>query len=163
MRRPVGDPYYDVGLICLSGHVVNAASIDNPIANAKFCSKCGASTISQCQHCGTAIRGVRHVPGFGPNPYHLPSYCHECGQPYSWTTAALQVATEYAESLELSDADKEALEDSLPDLVKDTPRTNVAVVTFKRVMAKAGPLALDVLKDTLTSVLSETARKLLMP
>ena len=38
---------------------------------------------------------------------------------------------------ELSDEEKDILRNSLPDLIKETPKTKVAESRFKRIMSKA--------------------------
>ena len=54
-------------------------------------------------------------------------------------------------------------EESLDDLVRDTPGTTVAATRFKRIATKAGGGAASAFKEILFSVVSETAKKILWP
>ncbi len=153
---------YDVAQICLSGHVINAASLRNPHRNQKFCDLCGAETIDSCQSCGNPIRGnyVRENRIF--QNYSRPAFCLECGNAYPWTQAALDAARELADELdELTSGEKELLKGSLDDIVRDTPRTPVAATKFKKCAAKAGKVAADGLKSILITVVTESAKKML--
>ena len=119
-----------------------------------FCTICGASNISACQHCRTAIEA--------PNRSHAPRYCGGCGKPFPWTEAALLAANEFTDDLEeLSPEEKVALRDTFPDLTIDTARTPVAVSRFKKLMIKAGPLASAALRKIIDIALAETARRIL--
>ena len=95
-----------------------------------FCTKCGKPTIDACRECNAKIsKGAR------------PSYCGQCGKPFPWTDAALTAANALAaESEELSDLDKANLRASLPSLTVDTPDTQLAILRFKKIAGKAGPV-----------------------
>jgi len=82
---------------------------------------------------------------------------------YPWTEAKLSAAQELADELDLTEQEKEMLKQSLPELVKDTPRTQVAANRFKRLATKGGELALGMFRDILVDVMSETAKKLIFP
>jgi hypothetical protein len=119
-----------------------------------FCTICGASNISACQHCRTAIEGY--------NRSNAPGYCGGCGKPFPWTEAALLAAREFTDDLdELSPEEKVALRDTFPDLIIDTARTPLAVSRFKKLMIKAGPLASAALRKTIDIALAETARRMI--
>ena len=131
--------HYDVAQICINGHVINAASLRNPHRSQKFCSLCGAQTIDSCQKCQNQIRGhfVRENQILGV--YSRPAFCLECGNAYPWTEAALIAARELAQELDgLNPEEKELLKESLEDIVRDTPRTSVAVTRFKKLVTKSG-------------------------
>lgn len=136
------EPWYDVALVCLSGHVVNDRSQGSPQHSEAFCSKCGASTVSACSDCKTPIRGYYHsdifvIPGPEPKP---PAYCHHCGSAYPWTSERLAAAQEMARELEeLSAEDRELLAASLAEIMIEGPRTELAASRVKRLLAKAGP------------------------
>jgi hypothetical protein len=77
--------WYDTAQICINGHVINPASVSNPIHNKRFCDSCGKSTITTCQICTSPIRGVFH--GTGPvrtSSYTVPKFCHNCGNSFPW-------------------------------------------------------------------------------
>ncbi|MGQ0604194.1 MAG: DUF2321 domain-containing protein [Anaerolineales bacterium] len=54
---------YDVGQICLNGHVINEFSIGMPEHNQQFCGGCGSPTITDCPFCNTQIRGGYYAGG----------------------------------------------------------------------------------------------------
>lgn len=134
--------WYDTALVCLNRHVVNDEMIARPAHNASHCSVCGAATISACPQCHEPIRGYYHSGvavffGHKPKP---PAYCHGCRTPYPWTKARLEAAQEMARELHgLDERERELLAASLPDLMIDGPRTELAATRAKRLVAKAGP------------------------
>ena len=162
----MSDNWYDTAQICTNGHVINSQSVYHPEHNRKFCDKCGALTITNCQKCNTPIRGYYHVPPMGTLDYThlpLPSFCPECGKPYPWTEAKLKAAQELSDELDnLSPEERSLLKKSLNDIIRDTPQTTVAATRFKRLVAKAGKAAADGFRDILVDVLSETAKKIIL-
>ncbi len=157
--------WYDTAQICINGHVVTSSIISSPDIGQKFCKKCGAPTITNCQECNTSIRGFRHLKGVIYFPdYELSSYCPDCGKPYPWTEAKLKAAQELSDELDnLSPEEREMLKKSLDDIVRDTPQTTVAVNRFKKLVAKAGKPAADAFRDILVDVLSEAVKKSIWP
>ena len=92
------------------------------------------------------------------------SFCDECGKPYPWTEAKLKAAKELADLLDnLNPEERNLLKKSLDDIVRDTPQTTVAVTRFKKLVAKAGPVAADGFRKILVDVLSEAVRKAIWP
>jgi hypothetical protein len=61
----------------------------------------------------------------------------------------------------LNEQDIIVLHQSIEDMVKVTPSTSVAVIKFKKIMAKVGQNAASVFREILTDVLSETVKKML--
>jgi hypothetical protein len=55
--------------------------------------------------------------------------------------------------------ERRQLAESLDDLVRDTPRTTLAASRFKRLTAKAGGAAGQVMTQLAVSVLTEAAKK----
>ena len=157
----VSDSYYDTAQICLNGHEINSMAASHPQSNQKFCSRCGAQTITNCQSCNTAIRGYYHVPGvIGFFDYNKPSYCFQCGTAFPWTTASLAAAADLVDDLDtLTSEEKQQLKDSLPDLVRETPKTPVAEGRFKRITKKAGAEAVGGIHAILIDVVSEAVKK----
>lgn len=122
--------YYRTAKICQNGHMItnNVESSEN---HDKFCSKCGAETITQCRFCRAAIHGIYIVPGYigkyPPTP--VPSYCHNCGKPYPWTEAFLKNADEMVDMFdELSAEQKQQLKETFPDLIVKNPRSELAAL-----------------------------------
>ena len=121
---------------------------------ARFCTKCGAATISACQHCQTKFE-YRFVGD-------RPSYCGGCGKALPWTEAALSAAREYTEELsQLNEIEKTNLNRIIVDLTSETERTPLAVNRFKVFMTKIGPSAATILTETIKAVVSEAAKKML--
>lgn len=159
--------WYDAAQVCANGHVTNAASVDRPQHNLKFCEKCGAETRTDCPRCQTPIRGDYHSEGVlvigGAEPT-APAFCAGCGAPYPWTQAGLDAARELAAELRtLSEAERSELAKSLPDLIANTPRTVVAATRLKRLLGKAGAEAGAAFEKILVNVVSEAAKKILWP
>jgi hypothetical protein len=154
-------PYHDIALICLNGHVVNDSSRTRSDFNKKFCDRCGEPAIDACPACKKPIKGAYHsdvvVIGFEMS---APSFCQECGKPFSWTERKLAAAKELAEELEgLTAEDKEKLKASLDDLIREGPRTEPAKLKFKNVMRKVGKESYEVMKTAVSDLVSETIRK----
>jgi hypothetical protein len=153
---------HDTAQICLNGHVVNDSFHRYPQFNQKFCSQCGELTITQCEQCRKPIKGHFHVPGFvgSSQPLIPENFCPDCGKPYPWFAKKLNVAKELAEELEeLTPEEREKLRKSLDDLVRDTPSTELAGIRFKKIMKKVGKGSYEMMKDVLTDIVSETAKK----
>jgi len=133
--------YYDTAQVCVNGHMVNSRASGSPQHNQAFCDECGKPTITTCEGCGTPIRGYYHssVVVIGGSGTPAPVFCYACGKPFPWSEAKLAAARELTEELDgLSDDEKDRLRANLPDLIAETPRTEVAVVQTKRLLAKAG-------------------------
>jgi hypothetical protein len=153
---------YDEALICTNGHVINSAARTLPVHSAGFCSKCGAQAVEKCARCDTKIRGYYSHAGL--LHYHAPAYCHTCGTAYPWTETRLQAARDLVLETEgLTEDERRALERSLDDLVKDTPRSVLAVTRFKTLMTKAGATVATGFRDILVDIVSETVKKSLWP
>lgn len=145
----------DVAQICLNGHEVNAAYNSCPYFNQTYCSKCGERTITSCEECKEEIRGhlwrsySRYIP---------PKYCDNCGAAYPWTKKILEAAEEMIQlEKNLTKEERNMLSDSLPDLVRDTPKSNLTVSILKRLRDK---ISLP-LRKFLVDVASETMKKLI--
>jgi len=158
--------YYDAAQICLNGHVVNDRARDHPQHNSNFCQKCGAATATQCPNCKTEIRGDYEVEGvfvIGSSQYHAPAFCHDCGKAYPWTESKIKAAEELIGLAEkLDDDEKAALTADLPDLVRDTPRTQVAATRFKKLAAKVGGGIASALRDIVVDIASDAAKKAIL-
>lgn len=117
----------------------------------------------ECSKCGEPIPG-EYIPddttGYVPSRFEPPAYCRKCSHPFPWTEARLEAARALAfETEELSNEERQLLVGTLDDLVNDTPRTQLAIVRFKKLMAKAGRSTASAFRDILVDVLSETAKR----
>ncbi len=141
---------YDIGLACKNGHGINGKATTNPEFNTKFCSKCGEETLSQCE-CGEPLRGgLLNVA----SSYDPPAHCTGCGKPHVWTTRRAEALTSLiAEVDEFSPEETKTLTESVPDLMVETPKTEVAVIRFKKAIGRLGPAAANFVKDALKEIL----------
>lgn len=153
-------PYYETALICLNGHVLDTAIEGGP-PPARRCPECGAETRSTCEGCGKAIHGHLFVPGvLGGDPYQQPTYCHDCGAAYPWTTRRLEALRELIREMDgLSGEERERLALSLDDLIAETPKTEVAVIRLKKALTKVGAEAAAAAKRILVDIASQTVKK----
>ena len=153
---------YDIAQICLNGHVLTTTVNTSPERTAKHCKKCGEATITACPSCNAAIRGFYHIQNVVRMraSYSVPSFCHNCGKPYPWTERKLQAAEELINELEeISDVEKKKAIDSLPDLMTETPGTELAVSRFKRLYDKV-PLSLkETFRKLVVDISAEAIKK----
>src|SRR5213076_808364 len=130
--RPDSQSDHVVEQVFLNVHVTNGFSRSFPEFNVTFCSNCGEPTLTVCPACNHSIRG--QIAGSMIVSFPAPSFCHNCGEAYPWTARSLTAARELAEELEnLGTVEKQILSKSLDDLVRDTPKTSVALIRFKNI------------------------------
>jgi hypothetical protein len=152
---------YDIAQICENGHIITSMFQSYPEFGRKFCQECGAPTIIACPKCSKPIRGYYRVEGFlGSSEIDLPNFCGECGAPYPWTETALSELHEIARMVEgLRDEERDRLEAAIDDLVRDSPRTERAVLIVKTIAPKLGQEAWGAMKALLVSVATEAAKR----
>ena len=153
---------YDTAQICGNGHVITSNYNDCPAHRQSHCDKCGEATITKCESCGTDIRGEYEVPGvaFVGAEITAPGFCHACGKPYPWTVAKLQAAKDLVGELDdLDSGERESLKLTLDDLVKDTPKTEVARIRFKKLMKKVGKESYEAVKTVATGLFTESIKR----
>jgi hypothetical protein len=153
---------YRTAQICLNGHTITT-DVSNASAS-RHCSLCGSSTITACSSCRSNIRGYYYIPGviYADN-YSPPSFCHDCGSAYPWTEAKLQAARDLADELEgLDETEQDKIKRALDDIVRDTPRTELAVTRLKKLLFKARGLAVPAFRDISVNLATEAAKKLLL-
>src|SRR5437879_1711480 len=108
---------WDIATICLNGHV---RSITLSRDKERFCTICGAETITACPTCRAPIPGVRKPTAFSLARFVRPACCRVDGAPYPWTTKALEAARELAdETSDLSEEERRELKDAIGDLAGD--------------------------------------------
>lgn len=139
---------YDVALICKNGHVKNSYFHEHSEKNSAFCPSCGSPTIHCCPNCNKDIKG-HDLSEFGyMYNYEVPAFCEYCGSPFPWTESALQNAyLLIQEEEELSEQQKDSIIKSLPDIISETPRTNLAVVRVKKGIASAGKFTAEAIRQ----------------
>lgn len=157
----VGKLWYAEARMCLNGHVLSVAvRADEPPV--LFCGICGAPAIERCSNCATPIRGGTFDGELGEfwDTFELPSYCTGCGTRFPWTETILRAAQELADELDnLSPAEKVVLKGSLEDIVRDSPNTVAAQVRFRRIVGRAGNVAVEGFRQIFVDIVSEAVRK----
>jgi len=152
--------YYQVAQICLNGHCTCSSVDDDPEFSQNFCKTCGAKTITECPSCNAKIRGSYNNEGSYFGQYCVPSYCYNCGAPYPWTKSALDAANELiAEDENLSEDDKTKLLESLPDIMTETPRTQLAATRIKKSLKIAGQFTAEAIRQFVVDFGCELALK----
>lgn len=156
----MSESYYQTAEMCPNGHHTTTSVETSPELRSKFCAECGEATFTTCGHCKDQIRGHYHVPGvIGFWDWSPPNYCHSCGKPYPWTEQRLASAREMADEIdELSPKDRAVLKQSIIDLGKDSPRTQLAASRYAKLRKKMGATASSTL-DQVVGVLATAAVK----
>lgn len=154
---------YFVGLACLNGHAVNSAADRSPELNAKHCSACGEPTIRACSNCSAAIRGYYFVADvIGWSEWDVPSHCHECGAPYPWTQRRSEALAAAIDELdELPSDERDRLKKSIPDILAETPKSETAVLRFKKAIAHVGTASGKVLSGVIQRVAADAVKGML--
>lgn len=147
--------FYNKATICLNGHVISSTSEKYR----KFCKVCGSETISLCPNCKNYIQGAYETEFF-LSDYERPSYCHECGHPFPWTSKIIENAVELV-SLDdnLPNNHKEIIKLALPDLLVETPTTPLAVAKYRKYITSAQDFVKDGLKNLMFDIVNETVKK----
>jgi hypothetical protein len=157
-------------LVCMNGHVVTAKANNDQIPE-KYCATCGDEMINKCLECGVYIKGTPRLPSQLNPPYSYfgdlyirQSYCTNCGKPYPWTARAEEAAYQLIEmAVELSQQEKDDWKETIPLLIKETPKINVAAVKFKSFTKKAGDEIGKAVRDVVIGVVSEVVKKAIFP
>ncbi|MDO8431028.1 MAG: DUF2321 domain-containing protein [Candidatus Binatus sp.] len=149
----------DIAQICIAGHVANTRFRDMPEFNKAFCERCGSNTITECLKCGRAI------PGGFPEVLRLsedppPKFCVHCGSPYPWTSLALELAFQLSDdSDKLSIEQRDELKSGIRELVQESARTPLAVISVKKLLNVAGTDVTHAANKVLAEVISEAIKR----
>ena len=152
---------YYTQLVCMNGHQITDR-LEEFYGTKNFCSDCGSETISCCEKCNSPIPGDYAVSGVVSIGFETPtpSYCPNCGNPFPWTEKILDSAVELlALDTNLDIATKELIKNSLPDLLVDTPATNLAVAKYQTYIGRTSKIVKDAMHNLLVDVVSETVKK----
>lgn len=157
-------PRRDVAQVCRNGHLITSQVNYRPQTTQNFCNECGAATLTKCETCGTDIPGAQ-----GPEPGVFraamtkpPAYCQNCGTAYPWTQSRIEAVREYIQEIaELDEDEKEKLQESLPDIITDTPKSQLAQGRFMRAFGKLSNWVKDEFRSLLVDVASETFKKVM--
>lgn len=150
---------YRTGVVCLNGHVV--AGDANSEHASPFCSRCGEPTITACPSCNGNIRGA--LSGVIYVPFSkAPTFCPECGKAFPWTERLISAAQELADEVEgIGQADIDRGKASFAALTSDTPQTALAAARVSKLLTKAGPAVGGAMKEIVTAIATDAAKKLL--
>jgi len=157
--------WYGIALVCANGHVLTDDLERLPAKNARFCPQCGEGTMTECPECETPIRGHYYEPPLNiPTLRTPPAFCHDCGEPYPWTEEKLNAAAELLDKIKrLSPEERESLRIDFREIMTDNPRTRVAALDIKLALGKAGKVVRPLLRDLVTEMATEAARKIIFP
>lgn len=151
---------YDVMQVCLNGHRINSSSRGFPQHNKNFCPDCGEATIQACPSCECPIKG--HLIGaFTINETPVRAFCDNCGMPYPWQISKVDNAVELLRLKGLDEGIVQEVEKNLPAIVRDTPKTEVAVLRMKQALEKAGKPLYDIGIKVISDVAAATAKSYL--
>jgi hypothetical protein len=152
--------WYDVMQVCLNGHQITEYAESQPESRENFCSNCGEKTITACPKCNTNIRGYRHIEGvFHSADSPAPKYCINCGQAFPWQTRAVEHLNDVLKDSALGAGDLEELNRALPDVLRDTVKTQSAAQKVKGILGKLGKQTYDIAIKVVTDVATEAAKK----
>jgi hypothetical protein len=150
---------WDVALICTNGHLVNDRSRGMPSLNAACCSICGAQPISACTGCREPIPGYYYRESGRPLE-RIPQYCHACGRPLPWTERSMSAARALIRELAALDPyERDQLRRSIDDIIRETPKTPLAIVRINQVLTRVGGEQARALREILISVASEPVKQ----
>ena len=151
---------YDVRQVCRNGHQVTDAAISEPEHRQDYCSKCGAATIMECEKCKSPIRGFYRDSGVvSSSNTEVPKYCIGCGEPYPWQKAALENLEGIIQESGLSEEEVAEAISTLPDVVRETPKTELATLRLSRFLSKVKKPIYDAAIAAISYIASETAKK----
>lgn len=176
--------YFETAQICLNGHVITLNYGRNVGERADYCPACGKCTIHECSVCHAPIRGAHYTKEVvttsinvlehtgtravreqraDKSIYNVPAYCYKCGEPYPWTKAAFNAATELIdeEMNELTREEKATFKAALPDIVAQNSRTNLAAKKISGFLKKIVPTAQEAFKQIFYRLAAEGAKLLI--
>ena len=148
---------YLTAQVCTNGHTITRAFVRE--GEDKYCSLCGAETITKCEECNAPLRGRLYgVPPSGVLPRPKP-FCYNCGKQYPWTKSIIENAKELANEIdEFNDDDKTVIIENIQDIIVETPRTELASRRIIKVLRKGGQKVYDGFYRLLVDVLAKTAK-----
>ncbi len=150
--------YYTSAEVCLNGHIINV-----PAKNlSQFCHECGKDIIRKCPKCESPIKGnyVDNNEILNSKFFKLPKYCDSCGTPYPWIQSKIDaVESVLKDTKKLNQKEKQEFENYIPDLIINTPKTEIASLKAKNLMEKVGPVLSDMLKNILIDIVLEVVKK----
>ena len=165
-------PQTDTQQVCMNGHQMTDSIQQHPESGHRFCPECGEPTITACPSCNAPVPGHVYrdlldawMGATCVEAYYtkeVPGFCGSCGEPYPWTQRKIENFRELTEELdELSPGDREKLNASLDELIRESPKVEVASLRFKKVVTKLGKDSYELVRSVVTDLVSETIKKAL--
>lgn len=155
---------FDIMQVCMSGHRINASVRPYQEFNKAFCPDCGEPTIVACPTCEAPIKG-RYK---GRDPFGLPSqpppvrlFCESCGTAYPWQVCREANALELLSLEGVEEADVQEIKENLPDITRDTPRTQAATHRVLKALGKVGKPVFHKCVDVTGDIAAATAKSYL--
>src|SRR6185437_33106 len=140
----------------MSGHCITSSFHDFPQFNRAFCPDCGDPTIVKCLACGAHIKGAYRGSFVTETP--VPSFCDSCGMSHPWQVSRVANALEALRLQGVDESDVQEVERNLPDITRDTPRTQVAALRIRKAIGQAGKPIYDVAIKVIGDVAAATAK-----
>ena len=156
--------------ICTNGHIIslyyqNFRPGREPAEVGDFCETCAEAVLVECAGCSRPIRGGGEGGMTFEKDYVRPSFCPGCSKPYPWHASAVAAARELLEELEeigeLDAGDREKVSTGLDDLAAETPRTDLAVSRFRRIVAKVSDESKPILQQMVSNIACEGVKAML--
>lgn len=96
--------------------------------------------------------------------YDPPAFCHSCGKPFPWTERKVQAAIElFVDEVGKGTDQAKEFEQSIHDIVRDTPMAQVAASRITVSLKKLPGHAAEVIRGLVVEVAAEGIKKLIWP
>ena len=96
--------------------------------------------------------------------FPIPKFCDNCGKPFRWTESRIEMAKEIIiKTKKLKETEKEILKKGLDELARNTPKTEIAALQFKKLANKIGEENINQLKRIMIPIISEGVKKIIFP
>lgn len=155
------EPRVDTQQVCVNGHQITDGIHRRPHLGRKFCPECGKPTITQCPACNAPIPGhVHYQHALVAFSESVPAFCGNRGEPYPWTKARIENFRELTDELdELTEEDRQKLNSSLDELVRESPKAEVASLRFKKILKSLSKGSYELVKKITLEIVSESVKK----
>lgn len=157
--------YYDKAMICENGHLITSSLSIDSRQNQKFCDTCGSSCVTSCKNCNEPIKGSLNQANvvYLDYIYPIPNYCNFCGEKFPWLKKKIEAIEKLIElAPEIDIKDRKMVLEYLPDLSINTPRTELAIITIKKILNKSKKYGKIILEKIITEVAADSIKELIM-
>jgi hypothetical protein len=150
---------YKSAAICPNGHVATGDLERSPNLAGKFCKECGLEILLHCPSCTSRIRGRYHIPRVVGMSYSPPNFCEDCGSAFPWITEKLKAARELADELDVPEAEREQIKESLGHITQDKPGTPLATIRLRKNLANATDAVRSALWKMVIDISTEAVKR----